>query len=177
MTGLRLRRRSSPRRPELSRDDAAGRVSAYVYGNVLVMAALISLDPADLRGPTAVLYVLGVGLSTLVAHVVGNVVGQRVRQREPGGWNAVLHEIRDSLPIAVAALVPAAILLPAWAQRVNPDVALVVALAETDLRLALLGSAVERLAGERSSRRVLLAGFGLAVIAAGAAVLKWRLTH
>jgi hypothetical protein len=54
---------------------------------------------------------------------------------------------------------------------------LALALAVTDLRLALLGSAVEWLSGERRSARVLLAGLGLAAVSAAAAALKWHLTH
>lgn len=46
-----------------------------------------------------------------------------------------------------------------------------------DVRLALIGTAVEWFSGERSSRRLMLAGAGLAVAAALAAVLKWWLTH
>jgi hypothetical protein len=174
--GLRLRKLS--RRPDdLSREDAASRVSAYVYGNVLVMAALISLRPEDLQGPTGVLYVLGVGVSTFVAHLVGDVVGRRVRDDTAIRWTEVHSEIRDSLPIGTAATVPAAILLLAWGGLVEARLVLALALAVTDLRLALLGSAVEWFSGERSSGRLFLAGAGLAVVSAIVAVLKWNLTH
>ena len=54
---------------------------------------------------------------------------------------------------------------------------LVLALALVDVRLALIGSVVARISGERSSVRVFLAGFVLAAVAAAAAVLKWQLTH
>lgn len=78
--GLRLR--ELVRRPDVpDPEDAASRVSAYVYGNVLVMAVLISLQPEDLQGATGVLSVLGVGLSTAVAHLVGQAAGCRIRHR------------------------------------------------------------------------------------------------
>jgi hypothetical protein len=152
-------------------------VSAYVYGNVLVMAALISLRPEDLRGPAGVLYVLGVGISTFVAHMVGDAVGRRVREGRSIQWTEVRHEIRDTLPIGTAAALPAAILLLACGGLVDARLVLGLALAVTDLRLALLGSAVEWLSGERSSARVFMAGVGLAVVSGAVAVLKWRLTH
>lgn len=178
VTTLGLRVRQLIRGPgDVSRDDAASRVSAYVYGNVLVMAALISLRPEDLRGPTGVLYVLGVGATTFIAHMVGGAVGRRIREGRSVRWVAIRREIRDSLPIGTAATVPAAILVLGWWESVDARLVLGLALAVTDLRLALLGSAVEWFSGERTSARLFLAGVGLAFVSAAAAVLKWRLTH
>lgn len=165
-------------RGDMSREEAASRVSAYVYGNVLVMAALISLRPESLGGPTGVLYVLGVGVSTFVAHMVGDAVGRRVREGSgPIRWTEVRREIRGTTPIGTAATVPAAILLPAWAGLADAEVVLLLAIAVTDLRLVLLGSAVEWFSGERSSGRLFLAGLGLAIVSAAVAVLKWKLAH
>ena len=165
------------RRREPSREDVAGRVSAYVYGNVLVMAALIALHPDELLGPTGVLYLLGVGVSTYVAHTLGEAVGLRVREGRSLDTTALRHEARDALPIATSAGAPAALLLLAWTDLLDADVVLVLALALVDVRLALLGSVVARVSGERSSTRVFLAGFVLAVVAAAVAALKWQLTH
>ena len=161
----------------LPRDDVASRVSAYVYGNVLVMAALIALHPDDLQGPGGVLSVLGVGASTYVAHAVGEAVGSRVREGRSLDGAALRHELRAALPIATAAGVPAALLTPAWAGIADADSVLVLVLALVDIRLALLGSVVAWMSGERSSARLFLAGFVLAVVAAAAAALKWQLTH
>jgi hypothetical protein len=158
-------------------EDAANRISAYVYGNVLVTAALISLRPEDLRGPAGMLSVLGVGLSTVVAHLVSHGVGRRIRHGRSIRWSEVRREVRDTLPIGMAATVPAAILLPAWAGWVDTRLSLALALAVTGVRLALLGSAVEWFSGERSSPRLFLAGAGLAAAAATAALLKWQLMH
>jgi nucleotide-binding universal stress UspA family protein len=141
------------------------------------MAALIALHPDDLRGPTGVLYLLGVGVSTYVAHTLGEAVGARVREGRSLDRAAVRHEIRGALPIATSAGTPAALLLLARADVLDADVVLALALALVDLRLALLGSVVARVSGERSSTRVFLAGFVLAVVAAAVAVLKWQLTH
>jgi hypothetical protein len=162
---------------DLPRQDVGSRVSAYVYGNVLVMAALIALQPDDVRGSTGVLYLLGVGISTYVAHVLGEAVGARVRGGRSLDRSVLRHEIRGALPIATSAGAPAALLLLAWTALLDADLVLVLALALVDLRLALLGSVVAWVSGERSSTRVFLAGFVLAVVAAAAAALKWQLTH
>ena len=174
---------SVPRVPELlprprvpSPEDAANRVSAYVYGNVLVMATLISLRPEDLRGPTGVLSVLGVGLSTVVAHMVGHGVGAGSAMAGPsGGWRCAA---RSATPSRSGWPPPCRRHPGARVGRVGgPRLSLALALAVSGLRLALLGSAVEWFSGERSSARLFLAGAGLAAAAATAAVLKWQLTH
>jgi VIT1/CCC1 family predicted Fe2+/Mn2+ transporter len=108
---------------------------------------------------------------------VGEAVGLRVREYRSLDKAAVRHEIRDALPIATAAGAPAALLLLAWTDLLDADVVLVLALALVDLRLALLGSVVAWVSGERSSTRVFLAGFVLAVVGAAVALLKWQLTH
>ncbi len=162
---------------DLPREDVASRVSAYVYGNVLVMAALIALHPDDLSGPTGVLYLIGVGASTYVAHTLGEAVGARVREGRSLDRAVVRHEMRGALPIATSAGAPAALLLLAWTDVLDAGVVLALALALVDLRLALLGSVVAWVSGERSSTRVFLAGVALAIVAAAVAGLKWQLTH
>ena len=107
------------------------------------------------------LTVLGVGLSTVVAHLVGHGVGRRISHGRSIRWMEVRGEIRDTLPIGMAATVPAAILLLAWAgwldtrllARAGPG-------RDRSARLALLGTAVEWFSGERSSARLVLAGAG-----------------
>lgn len=76
------------------REHAASRVSAYVYGNVLVMATLISLHPDDLLGPEGVVSLIGVGISTLIAHMVGEATGRRVREGRRVQWTDVRREVQ-----------------------------------------------------------------------------------
>jgi hypothetical protein len=163
--------------PAVSREDAASRVSAYVYGNVLVLAALIALRPDDLDGGRALLYVLGAGASTLVAHVVGETASLRITTGHRLTRREIAEEVRNALPVATSALVPTAVLWAGWTGLVDHTTALVLALTLVALRLALLGSGVARISGERSSGRLIGAGLGLAVVGAVAAVLKWQLTH
>ncbi|NLE78567.1 MAG: hypothetical protein GX610_03130 [Rhodococcus sp.] len=48
----------------LDRESAASRASAYVYGNVLVLAALVALRPDYLTGLEGVAYATGTAVST-----------------------------------------------------------------------------------------------------------------
>ena len=174
----RLRELKLSRSPaDLSREHAASRVSAYVYGNVLVMATLLSLQPDDLRGLTGVLYVLGVGVSTFLAHMVGDAVGRRVREGRSTRWVEVRREIRDALPIGTAATVPTAILLLAWTGLVDAAVVLALALAVTGLRLAAVGLCGRVVLGRALLGATVPRWGRLAVISAGVAALKWNLTH
>lgn len=155
----------------------ATRVSAYLYGDVLVLAALVALRPEDLMGPTGLAYVLGTAVSTYAAHVLAQAVGMRIRQGDRVSPTAVRHELRDATPIASAGLGPAlvmvAVLLGWWAA----ETALATAIAVTVLRLAVLGWVVGRVRGESPSLRTFLAGVGVAVVGSCVAALKWWLTH
>lgn len=83
-------RRWSPKRGEsLPAADAASRTSAYVYGNILVLAALVPLSIADVRSGTAVLIVLGTAVSTFFAHLFAETVGGSMRVEQLSGWRAL----------------------------------------------------------------------------------------
>ncbi len=165
------------RREHLDAERRATRVSAYLYGDVLVLAALIALHPDDLIGTTGLAYVVGTALSTYVAHVLAEVVGLRIRGGDRPTGAALRHELRDAVPIASAALGPAllmvAVLLGWW----PPDMALAIAIGVTVVRLAVLGWVIAHVRGEPSSWRTFLAGILLALTGLTVAVLKWWLTH
>lgn len=81
----------------LDRNNAASRISAYVYGNVLVLAVLIPIVP----GPNyvGIAIVLGTALSTFVAHAFAESVGHSVRERSRLTTAERRAEVRDSVPI------------------------------------------------------------------------------
>ncbi len=81
----RARRPSPQDRELLHQDRAAARVSAYLYGDVLVLAALVALHPHDLTSTKGLAYVLGTAVSTYVAHVLVNAVGLSIRGGGPSG--------------------------------------------------------------------------------------------
>ena len=152
-------------------------MSAYLYGDVLVLAALVALRPADLTGTTGLAYVLGTALSTYAAHVLAEAVGLSIRGA-PGVSSAELrHELRDALPIASAASGPALLMVATLLDWWTPGTALTLAVAVTAARLAVLGWVIGYLRGEPPSPRTFLAGIVLALTGATVAVLKWWLTH
>ena len=165
-------------RSEVSVDDAASRASAFVYGNVLVLAALIALGPENLSGPHGVLYIVGTAVSTFVAHLLGESVAGRIRHPgAPPAREEVRVHVRNARPIASSATAPALFLAAAWAGWLDSPTAWVLAQAATLGRLALLGAAVARWRGERSPLRVVVAGIVLAAVVALVSVLKFVLTH
>jgi hypothetical protein len=163
--------------PALPREDAAARISAYVYGNILIFAAMLALDEADIRHGHAVIIELGVAVSTFLAHVLSEVIGRSVRTGTPTTRADVLHEVRDSLPVATSALVPC-LLLTAAALHWLPATAAVIA-SEVYLfaRLALVGLIIERLHTDRAPARTALTGLMVALLALGIAVLKVAFKH
>ena len=75
-----------PRKP-LSAEDYASRVSAYVYGNVLILTALVPLHNTSTSH--AAMIVIGTGLSTFIAHAFAESVGRSTRSGRPltRRWN------------------------------------------------------------------------------------------
>jgi hypothetical protein len=158
-------------------EDSARRVSAFVYGDILVLAALVALDAEDLNGTKAVAYVVGTGISTFVAHVLAESVGFRVRTDQRVTPELVRHELRDSVPIISATALPALLLGAARLGWLDGGQALLLAIGVTVVRLASLGWVVGHLRQRRASWRTFLSGVLLAVAGVGAAALKWWLTH
>lgn len=109
-----LRRRPGTDLPER-------RVSAFLYGNILILSALLVLTPDSLQTSRSIVSVLGVGLSTYVAHVVSDVVAHLLRHPDGEGLSTRLPgELRDALPIATSALLPTAILVAALLGWLEP---------------------------------------------------------
>ena len=67
------------RRTPLDLEDAKQRTTAYVYGNLLVLAAILSVTDEDVDSNRAFWIVLGTGVSTFVAHVFAEAMGAQVR--------------------------------------------------------------------------------------------------
>ncbi|MFI6309918.1 hypothetical protein ACIBEK_07285 [Nocardia fusca] len=61
------------RRVPLDSDNAASRISAYIYGNILVLTALVPVVSAEKY--VGILLVLGTALSTFIAHSFAETVG------------------------------------------------------------------------------------------------------
>lgn len=165
------------RRGTISREEAADRVSAYVYGNIIVLAALAGIHPPDAQHWSSVWSLFGVGLATLVAHVFSDLSGHRVRHDEHPGLHDVLHELAVARPIATSTLAPAVPLATGCLGWIGGRTAMTVAFAVIALRLAWIGNLMARQSGRRSSARVVLSGLGFAVLAVAIAAVKVRLSH
>lgn len=160
-------------------DTAASRSQAYVYGNILVLAALASLSTESVASGSGALLVVGTAVSTFIAHVLSHVIGHQIRTSSVSTAGSNLHlraEIRNAVPILTSGTVPAVILLIGLSQVLPPLAILIIADVSIVGRFLLLGSVLGSLSGKNSFVS-LAAGVGLAIIAAVVAVIKILLTH
>ncbi|CAN5313487.1 hypothetical protein BH09ACT10_BH09ACT10_27520 [soil metagenome] len=93
-----LWRRSVP----LSRESASDRISAYVYGNVLLLSALVLLTNSEVDSGRGFVLAAGTALSTFVAHVFSETLGAQAREVP----HSALTLLRDSVPVLTSATVP-----------------------------------------------------------------------
>ena len=170
------------RRTPLELDDASQRTTAYVYGNLLVLAALVALSGDEVESGRAFWIVLGTAVSTFVAHVFAEAMGASVRNA--AGPKPVDPTVRDawllareSYPILTSGFLPAAIIALGWLEILSADPALFIAEGVTLLRIASTGIIVARLRNEPSSLRIILIGIAVAVVGALISGLKVYLTH
>ncbi|RKR75121.1 hypothetical protein [Frondihabitans australicus] len=152
--------------------DATARLSAYVYGNLVVLAALLALSPSDAVSRRGAIAVLAAGASTFVAHSFADLLAHRVGHGHRSVVHAALHAARTSLPIATSALAPVAALacgdLLGWSDPVSAAIAELLVCS----RIGLVGAAAERFRGVPSSRRVVVVGIMIGVAAGMVAVAK-----
>ncbi len=162
-------------REDLTSVRADNRVSAYVYGDVLVLAAAAGVYDDAIRSGEALLVVLGTVASTYVAHVLADVVGAVFGGHEVR--TALLDELRDSVPIISAGIPPvvlfgAAMLgwpTPEWAQAVSSGLLV--------LRLGSIGVVYHHLKQPIGWSRAAWFGIAVAGVAAIAVALKLVLLH
>ena len=170
-------RRKRADHADLAPHDSASRISAYVYGNVLILAALVALSAGDLTSGRGAIIILGTGITTYLAHLLAESVGHRAHRARRASTADVIAELRNAMPIVSSTAAPALFLASAWLGWITPLVALSGAVIVTVGRMAFLGGVLARLRGEKSSLRVLLGGVALAVLCAVIAAVKMLLTH
>ncbi len=163
------------RRIRLDRDNAARRISAYVYGNILILAALIPVTTTDEN--VGILVVLGTALSTFVAHVFAEGVGQAVRESKALTSAQRWADLRDSVPILSSAAMPALILAAAAIGWLEPRTAQIAAEVAMLVRIGGIVFVIQRLKGSNPSRWTFLAAVLLTVVATAVVVVKVVLTH
>lgn len=158
------------------------RVSAYVYGNILVLAALATTTPHAIETGHAVVVVLATTGTTYLAHVLAHLVAHQIGADpgDPGDHGGTVpdrHSLRDAVPIFSSGSVPVLILLVTWLADLPPTPALLVAAVTVVLRLAGLGVVTSRFAGRRSRLGDLWTGVVLAAVSGVVVGLKIVLTH
>lgn len=153
---------------------ATRRLSAYVYGNVLVMTVVVAASPSSIANGTAALLVIGTTLTTFLAHIFADAVAAGTVDDDSVGWR---EELRDSLPIASSGVAPSLLLALAWLDILPGALAQGLAGGLVTLRIASIPVVAERLRGRGLSFRLVLAGIATAVLAAIVVAVKVYLTH
>ncbi|KRC66383.1 hypothetical protein ASE12_17420 [Aeromicrobium sp. Root236] len=157
-----------------SRDEAADRISAYVYGNILVLSSLIVLYNKDVRSGAGLAIVLGTAVSTFAAHAYSEWLGSAVRE---GGHASLPVVLRDSLPIMSAASGPAVFMAVGAFEWLPAKVCLELAEAWVIARIAATGFALGRLQGRPVTAITWIASLALAAVAFAIVGLKLALAH
>ncbi|WP_227999630.1 hypothetical protein [Nocardia australiensis] len=155
--------------------NAASRISAYVYGNVLILSALIPVTTsAEYVG---ILIVLGTALSTFLGHAFAEGVRQSVQQNRPISTRERWMDLRDSVPILTSAVLPCLILATAGIGRLEPRTAQLLAEVVMLIRIGGIVFVIERLNGARPRRSILFEAMLLAAAATTVVVVKVIITH
>lgn len=159
----------------LNRRDAASRISAYVYGNILVLAALVPVPVEDNFLGGAV--VVGTALSTFVAHTFAEAVGDSVRQGTALTREERWAELRNSVPILNSAVLPTLILLAGLIGWLEPRTAQILAEIAILVRIGGIVFVIARLRGERPNRATIVGAAVMTIVAVIVVALKIALTH
>jgi hypothetical protein len=159
----------------LTREQMAARISAYIYGNILVLAALIPVTESHDRFGIAV--IVGAAVTTFIAHYFAELVGRSVREHTVTTREARLAELRDSLPILVAAVVPSLILALAVVGLFEPRTAQLIAELFMVLRIATISYVIVRIRKERVTSRTHWTAIGLGTLAMVIVALKLAFGH
>jgi hypothetical protein len=156
---------------------AAAQLSAYTYGTILTLAALLAVPTEAVSSGEAALVVAGTGISTFVAHVFSHALGlQLVVDRESGSMRE--HRVfRESVPILSATSLPLLLMLAGAAGWLGDALALRLAELFCIGRIAMTGFFISRFRGRPISVRTWLACVGLAAAGGCVVALKVFLSH
>ena len=167
------------RRPlNLPVERVRSRVGAYIYGNILVLAAIIATSPESIAHGSAVVFVVATAATTFLAHVVAHRIGQSIGHTDEEALRLHLaQEARDAVPILSSGAGPAVLLALGAVGWLPPEFSQLLAEAVVVVRLAGMGIIVRRLSGYTSPRARPWSGFVIAGIGIVIAALKDILTH
>jgi len=177
--GRLVRRAHGPLPP----DRARARLSAYVYGTLLALAAVVVVDPPAIEDGTAVLIVVGTTATTFLAHVFAEIVAHRVivdsedDRPDRVRARAALEELRDALPIASSGAFPAFFLALGWLGALSTAWAYVLAGAGPIVRIAVAEVAVQRLQNRPMTMQLVLGALVTATVATAIVAIKVAVAH
>jgi hypothetical protein len=166
----------APRPPNLPVERVRSRAGAYVYGNILVLAAIVATSPESIAHWTGVVIVVATSATTFLAHVVAHNIGQSIGRTDDLRLH-LAQMARDAVPIMSSGTGPAVLLVLGAVGWLPPELSQLLAEAFVVLRLALTGIVVRRVSGSASPLAGLWSGFALAGISVVIAALKELLTH
>lgn len=166
----------------LDKHKVAHFINAYVYGNILILAAIISIKPEYVGNGHAALLTLGTGLATFVAHVFAETQEYEVLRKEgedpaQGRKAALVQALKDSRPILTSTFLPALVFALGFWGLLHEDLAIQLALWIIGLRIFRIGFVVAKYRGEKASFKLVIRGIVLAFMALAIAELKVLLTH
>ena len=153
------------------RERLAERFTAAAYGTVLVLAALPLIDADEVSSGLGWELVTGVGVATWVAHLYAEAVGDHLRRGAALDREEITRAMADGLPILLAALPPALVLLLGRFSALDERTALWLAVAIAIAQLVGLGVVVGSLVSTRRGRGV----YAIATAAIGLVVVSLKL--
>ena len=176
---ISLTRRSGGR--QLSPERASQRVSAFAYGNILVLSVVVVSDAHSVSERMAAWLVLGTTVSTFAAHIFAHWLshGFTAAQADPEQTLKISSVVRDAVPIITSGTLPFVILFLGSIDVIalfDPPGAQLCAAGVIIFRIAVLGIVVERLQGG-ASWRALVSGLLVASLAAVITIVKIIITH
>lgn len=174
--GTLLHRPLFSRRNPLDRRHAAARISAYIYGNVLILAVLVPVEPTQQH--LGIALVLGTAASTFIAHVFAEAIGRQVSAGpQPATTASVLGHLRNSVPILTSAVMPCLVLAAGLFDWLEPRTAQLLAEIVILARIGGIVFVIDRLNGERPTRATLAGAGAILFVATAVVIVKIVLTH
>lgn len=165
----------------LSAHEVAHFLSSYVYGNILILAALIGITPEDIHHGHGALLVLGTGFATLLAHVLAEsqelLVLRKADDTREEFVSSLKIAVKDARPIFSATLFPALVLFLAQAHVLDATIAWWVSVVVIVSRMLRNGAVIAKYRGEEITPRTRLLNIVFALVCLAVAIIKVKLTH
>jgi hypothetical protein len=153
------------------------RTSAYVYGNILVLTAVVQNTEATILSGRAVVIVLVTMITTYLAHVLAHDVAEHIGRTKDEKDIHLRQELRDAVPIVSSGVPPALVLSLGALGWLDTELAQLLAAIIAVVRLAITGWVIGRISAEHATRRSVWSGVVLAAAGLIIAILKVEFLH